>query len=132
MAQMIFFSAPLEPVPFCRPAQKDRRRFNAARYSEFKDAFAIFARNAMRGKPPFSGAIKITADFFKPKPKRSKFFLADFAITPNVGDVDNLLKAILDSLNGICYIDDRQVVEVRARKFFGIPHIEISLEELEC
>ena len=127
---MIIFSAPIEPVPFCRPAQNGRRRFNNQRYSEFKDSLAFFAHNAMRGRDPFTGAIKITVDFFKPKPKRSKYFCGDFAVTPDFGDVDNFLKSVLDALNGICYLDDRQVVDAHARKFFGKPRIEITLEEL--
>lgn len=127
---MIIFSAPLEPVPFCRPAQNGRRRFNNQRYSEFKDALAFFAHNAMRGRDPFTGAIKITVDFFKLRPKKSKHHCGDFAIVPSFGDVDNLLKAVLDAFNGVCFLDDRQVIDARARKFFGVPHIEIRLEEV--
>ena len=41
------------------------------------------------------------------------------------------MKAVMDALNGICYVDDSQVVEVRAGKFFGEPHIVIELEETE-
>ncbi|MBR0288954.1 MAG: RusA family crossover junction endodeoxyribonuclease [Selenomonadaceae bacterium] len=128
---MIFFSAPLNPVPFCRPAQSGRRRFNNPRYSAFKDQFALFALRAMRGRNPFTGAIKITADFYKARPKKTKHHCGDFAIAPSVGDVDNFLKAVLDALNGICYVDDSQVVDAHARKFFGIPHIEVRLEEIK-
>lgn len=34
-----------------------------------------------------------------------------------IGDLDNTLKGILDSLNGCLYVDDRQVVEIHARRF---------------
>lgn len=34
-------------------------------------------------------------------------------------DIDNTLKVILDALNGIAYEDDRQVVEVRCRKWYA-------------
>ena len=34
----------------------------------------------------------------------------------NRSDVDNLAKLVLDSLNGVLYEDDRQVVELRAVK----------------
>ena len=33
-----------------------------------------------------------------------------------IGDVDNIIKPIQDSLNGIVYIDDSQVVEARSRR----------------
>ena len=127
---MIIFSVPLKSIPFERPEQGARRRFNSARYSEFKAALGLFAKIAMRGREPLSGAIRLTAEFYKPRPKKSKYHCGNFAVVPSFGDVDNHLKAALDSLNGICYIDDRQVVEVIGRKFFGKSHIEIIVEEL--
>jgi len=37
----------------------------------------------------------------------------------NNSDIDNYIKAILDSLNGVFFIDDRQVVEIFARKIYS-------------
>ena len=130
---MITFSVPLLPIPFKRTESNEKRRYNLRSYTEFKDALGYFAAVAMRGREPFKGAIKFSADFFKPKPRKSKFLRGgiNFAINPDFGDVDNLVKTVMDSLNGICYIDDRQVIEIYARKFFGKPHIEISLEEIK-
>jgi Holliday junction resolvase RusA-like endonuclease len=34
-------------------------------------------------------------------------------------DIDNVLKVVLDSLNGIAYKDDSQVVMVTGRKIYG-------------
>jgi Holliday junction resolvase RusA-like endonuclease len=46
-------------------------------------------------------------------------------------DIDNLVKAILDALNGgIAYEDDKQIVELTAVKLYGDPRTEIMLEEL--
>lgn len=47
--------------------------------------------------------------------------LADYGVravfhTSRTADVDNLLKLVLDGLNGICWVDDRQVVDVWASK----------------
>lgn len=36
-------------------------------------------------------------------------------------DVDNMVKLILDGLNGICWKDDNQVTEISARKMFRTP-----------
>ena len=38
------------------------------------------------------------------------------------GDVDNMTKAILDSLNGIAFRDDRQVVRLSVAKRKGVEH----------
>lgn len=120
---MISFTVPIEPKPFQRPCSSGRRRFNARDYSDFKDVVASFAKIAMIGQKPFTGEIRIHAEFFKPKPKKSKYVSFQ-------GDGDNFLKAVMDALIGICYIDDRQITDGSFRKIFGEPHIVIELEEL--
>ena len=120
---LVNFNADLEPVPFPRPQSHGKARFNPKRYSDFKDALGYIAKTAFRGQAPFQGEVKLSADFYRPKPKRSDK-------VSYIGDVDNYLKAVMDSLIGIAYLDDRQVVEIHARKIFGNPHIEIELEEL--
>ena len=116
---MIRFTAELEPVPFKRVQSNGKRRFNDRRYSEFKEVLAHLAKIYVRA--PLKGEIKINVDFFKLKPKK---------ITSRLwGDLDNHVKAVLDSLNGVAFIDDSQVVEVHATKNFGEPKIVIELEE---
>jgi len=118
---LIKIVAPLEPVPFPRPASNGKRRFNPPRYTQFKDALGLIARRAMGGQAPFSGAVRLRADFYKLKPRQPT--------SRNWGDVDNHLKAVLDSLNGICYEDDRLIVDVRATLNHGDPLIIITIEE---
>lgn len=123
---MIKFTADLEPVPFPRPASNLRRRFNPERYNLYKDVIGHLAKIAMKGQAPLSGEVKLSVDFFRPKPRKGKKPQVSF-----IGDVDNYLKAVMDSLIGICYVDDRQVTDVRARKIFGTPKVIIEVEELE-
>lgn len=46
-------------------------------------------------------------------------------------DLDNLIKFVLDALNGVMYIDDHQIVSIKARKEYVTadesPCTEISL-----
>lgn len=120
---MIRIDAPLNPVPFKRVMTNGKRRYNNARYTEFKDELGYFALKAMDGRKPLKGAVRIRAQFFRRKPKR---------ITSRMwGDVDNHLKSVLDSLNGICYVDDSQVVEVIGTKAHGDPRVLIELEEVK-
>lgn len=47
-------------------------------------------------------------------------------------DLDNIIKIILDGLNGVAYEDDCQVDEIRASKFYGEEErIEIKVEEIK-
>jgi Holliday junction resolvase RusA-like endonuclease len=47
------------------------------------------------------------------------------------GDLDNTLKAIQDSLKGILWRDDSQIVEIRARRYESKenPRVEVMVEE---
>lgn len=40
----------------------------------------------------------------------------DVAPTPLRGDVDNYAKSILDGLNNVAYVDDKQVRELKVKK----------------
>lgn len=43
-------------------------------------------------------------------------------------DMDNIAKAILDSLNGIAYKDDSQIVELAVEKYFDeVPRVEVEI-----
>lgn len=46
-------------------------------------------------------------------------------------DIDNVAKIILDSLNGIAYKDDTQVVDLHVRKGYSEqPRVEVIIEEI--
>ena len=46
-------------------------------------------------------------------------------------DIDNFLKALLDSMTGIVFKDDGQVVECRARKLYSLePRIKFTIKEI--
>lgn len=126
---MIKFSVPIMPVPFPRPRFNSETKgvYNSSRYTAFKKALGLIARRAMDGREPFTGEIKLHADFFRPKPKRRKGAKPQVSF---IGDGDNYLKAVMDALIGICYTDDRQITDFSGRKIFGDPHIEVTLEEL--
>ena len=46
-------------------------------------------------------------------------------------DLDNIGKIVADSLNGVAYMDDKQIVEMVINKFYGEhPRLEIMIENL--
>ena len=112
--------ARLEPVPFARVrTQNGRHFFNPERYRAFKEELGWQARLII--KEPLAGAVAIRLKVYRQLPPWSLKF----------GDVDNHLKAVLDSLNGIAFLDDRQVVEAHVSLHRGEPRLEIELEELK-
>lgn len=47
-------------------------------------------------------------------------------------DIDNVLKAVMDALNGAAYVDDKQVVSVTCRKYYaadGEGYIKVNVRE---
>ena len=46
-------------------------------------------------------------------------------------DLDNLVKTVLDGLNGVAWVDDGQVTEIVARKVrtAGMPRLVVGIEE---
>lgn len=49
-------------------------------------------------------------------------------------DIDNILKIVLDGLNGVAYADDKQVIEVRCRKFYSVSsgYLKVSVSEIKA
>ncbi len=56
----------------------------------------------------------------------------DFFVPNQLSDLDNLLKGTLDCLTGILWDDDRQIIEIMARKYVDKknPRIEILINQL--
>lgn len=119
----IEIEAEINVVPFNRPRFCEGRGFNSARYASFKEELGEIAKAEMKGREPIKGAFRISVDFYKKSTQN--------LLKKNFGDLDNFLKAVLDSLNGICYEDDAQCVEFgKCRKFKSEnPKIKIKIEE---
>ena len=52
----------------------------------------------------------------KPLKKDISFYMDILISKRNNYDIDGLLKLLFDSLNGLAYIDDKQIVDLRIRK----------------
>ena len=64
---------------------------------------------------PIDGPVRLTIDVYRPR---------------KAGDLDNILKAALDSVKGFLFHDDAQVIDIRARRFDDKdnPRAEIEAE----
>lgn len=66
------------------------------------------------------------------KSKKAKEQMKSGLIRPTKKpDMDNVVKAIADSLNNIAYHDDTQIVDCQIRKFYSEqPRVEVSITEV--
>lgn len=85
----------------------------------------MLAKNAFKDEPS-SKPIRLTMNFCLTMPKKPKHKIHPI-VRP---DLDNYQKAVCDSLNGIIYVDDSQVVEIMSRKYYSKPPVEPFIDIL--
>lgn len=82
----------------------------------------------------YAAEMVITAYYGIPnsKSEKAKKEMAAGNIRPTKKpDLDNIAKAVGDSLNGIAYKDDTQVVRLIVSKYYNVtPHITVMIREL--
>lgn len=78
------------------------------------------------GYKPSEKPIAIEIDFYMPRPRTVK------RVFPTVPpDLDKLIRGVLDALTGIVYLDDSQVVDIRATKAYSPdPGADIKIREM--
>ncbi len=88
------------------------------------------------GVKPFEGpvAVEIVALYQIPRSanKRRKEAMRRGAIKPTVRpDVDNILKIVTDALNGVAYLDDKQIITCWVNKCYAAaPAVHVTIIEL--
>lgn len=125
---LIPLTIPGPPVPWgrARPSNRTGRPITPKRYRRWKEAAREELAVRWRGAP-LDGPVSLSVSAYWPRPKR----MSRGAREPRIGreDADNVAKAVMDAGNGILYGDDRQVVELQARKWYAAsgeaPRIEI-------
>lgn len=67
---------------------------------------------------PLTGDVALTLDFYRP--------------TKRV-DLDNMQKILLDAIQGFAYLDDKQIIEIHARRFDdrANPRVEVCVSEVQ-
>lgn len=80
-------------------------------------------------------SVSVVATFQIPKSASRKDavrMLSGFLRPTRKPDADNILKLVMDALNGVAYEDDAQVVEVSCEKRYGLaPMTHIAIREVE-
>ncbi len=106
----------------CRPSPRIRGGKNyylPEWYRKLKDEIGTAAKVAMRTKKPCAGGISMQIICWRKYQTTSR----------NYGDIDNIAKTVIDSLNGICYNDDAQIVSLKVQLLRGEPRLYVKLRE---
>ena len=102
VAEVVSFEVPGQPVPWQRTRGAGKRRFSSKEQVAYQRDVKSHARYAMLRRPPAMGPLPIHVEVYTEDRR--------------VRDLDNVVKQISDSLNGIVWIDDAQVVSIQASK----------------
>lgn len=124
MYDMVSFMIPGKPCPKGRPRYTREGRAYTPKetreYEEFvRECYATSKRTDF-GEIPVE--IRILAKFKIPKSasKKRAQAMREGSILPTVKpDLDNVVKSILDSLNGLAYKDDAQVTDLKIYKRYA-------------
>lgn len=123
---MIEFEIPGDPVAKQRPRMtKSGHVYTPTKTREYeklvKEAYISKSRGWKYDKDvPLM--VRIIAYFPIPKSdsKKRKTEKKIGMIRPTIkSDIDNICKSILDGLNGVAYVDDRQIVSLHASKWYA-------------
>ena len=103
------------PVPASRPRVTRWSTYYGKKYTNFKEEMLSLTSDIVF--TPLEGNIFAQLQFNVPIPKswtKKKKAAKNGAYCDNHADIDNYCKAILDSLNGVYYEDDKQIVMLQA------------------
>lgn len=98
------------------PAGTAASRMN---YNNWKDNIATAARQAMHGQKPWAGAIRLMAEFSLPVPKSMPMKERGWIPHTKRPDYDKLVRALLDPMTGIVWVDDSQVCYSTINKLYA-------------
>jgi Holliday junction resolvase RusA-like endonuclease len=114
----------LDIVIFLTPVPKGRPRFargivyTPTKTKRFESQLKKVLKEVRKDFPLMRGPVGMTLSFFSKAPRKTLKGVAWKTTRP---DVDNLIKAVADSMNGILYEDDAQITQINASKLFCYP-----------
>ena len=123
------FFVPGVPVPKAR-AVRTKIRINITPKATL--AYENLVRTTFTSKfgfaPPSDEPMALIVSFAFPRPKSAPKKLKHGDPVVKRPDLDNLVKAVLDGLNGVAFTDDKQIAMISGRKLYGeIPGAYITL-----
>ena len=124
---MISFVVPGVPVGKGRPRFAKRGNFVSTytpeRTASYENLVKVLAMQAMKGTQPLPYPVRVVIDVAICPPaswskKKRAQALNGETYPTGKPDIDNVAKGILDAMNGVVYLDDKQVISLTIRKFY--------------
>jgi Holliday junction resolvase RusA-like endonuclease len=108
--------------------------YTPAKTRKFEASIKLYAQQAMAGRRPIEDQVSLLViqSFAVPaswsRKQREQALAGNLRPTVKP-DWDNIGKAVSDALNGIVYLDDKQIISARIEKWYGPqPELEVVVE----
>lgn len=134
---MITFTIPGEPVAKGRPRATTvgghARMYTPAKTAAYEQLVAVYASAAMKKAPLLEHPVRLHLGIYCKVPgtwskKRRADALAGIERPAKKPDIDNIIKAVADGMNGIVWIDDSQIVELTCSKWYALePYVSVNV-----
>lgn len=111
------------------------RAYTPAKTARYEEVVRSYALAAFAGQGPILGPVGMLVAVYLTVPsswsrKNREAALAGDIMPVVRPDIDNYVKAVLDGMNGVAFLDDAQVVTLRTAKFYAKePGVLVSLKE---
>lgn len=123
----------ITPVPASRARVTRWSTYFPKKYTQFRKQFAELLDDITTQTN--DGLLSVKLDFYVQIPKswsKKKTKEMEGRYCSNNADLDNYCKAVLDGCEGVFYENDKQVVMIRARKFYSKDaRIEFELSPIQ-
>lgn len=137
----VSFFVPGQPVGKGRPRAAKRgshiQLYTPEKTASYENLVATAAHGSMRGAEPIKGACHVDMDIRLMVPmswsaKRRNQALEGLVFPTKKPDLDNILKAVFDAINGIVWEDDVQAVYVQAvKRYSAVPGVHVNVKSVE-
>ena len=125
---MIEFTVQGKPQPKQRPRFSNGRVYTPTQTKSYEALVGWKCREVYK-QPPTDKPVTVALEINLALPKTTKNRIGDWCMKNQ--DIDNIGKVILDSLNGIAYLDDKQVVELNVtKKWNSSDYVVVKIREV--
>lgn len=134
---MITFTVPGEPVAKGRPRATTigghARMYTPAKTAKYEELVAVYASAAMKKAPLMEQPVRLYLTIYCKVPgtwskKRRADALAGIERPAKKPDIDNIVKALADGMNGVVWVDDAQIVELACSKWYALePYVSVNV-----
>ena len=139
MSRSVTFTVPGSPVGKQRPrfSRKSGRTYTPEKTVNYETLVRLSYQQQVDAEPferdkPLALKLEINQQIPNSVSKKKREMMIGKKILPTKRpDIDNVIKSVLDAVNGTAFHDDSQIVKIYAVKYFSdYPEVKVTISEI--